>query len=58
TGIRREWKDWRAGDIALKMERCSWMSECFMGVNTSLGAERAFITSLYKQYAHGGCRFR
>ncbi|XP_059076645.1 alpha-galactosidase mel1 isoform X2 [Cryptomeria japonica] len=47
-------KIWRAKDIALNGTRCVWMAECFMSVDTSLRAGRAFIASLYHQYVDWG----
>ncbi|RHN42854.1 putative alpha-galactosidase [Medicago truncatula] len=45
---------WYAKDIAIQERRCAWMSNGFMSVNTKLGAGRAFLRSLYAQYAAWG----
>lgn len=50
-------KEWRAQDIALKERACAWMTNGFMSVNTNLGAGRAFLRSLYEQYAEWGLDF-
>lgn len=44
-------RQWRAQDIGLKQRACPWMPNGFMSVNTELGAGRAFLRSLYQQYA-------
>ncbi|XP_052205273.1 alpha-galactosidase mel1 [Diospyros lotus] len=48
---------WYAKDIGLKERACAWMSHGFMSVNTKLGAGRAFLRSLYQQYADWGVDF-
>ncbi|RDX91533.1 aglB, partial [Mucuna pruriens] len=45
---------WRAKDIAIPERACAWMPHGFMSVNTKLGAGRAFLRSLYEQYAAWG----
>lgn len=45
---------WRAKDIAMPERACAWMPHGFMSVNTKLGAGRAFLKSLYEQYAAWG----
>nr|KYP36484.1 Alpha-galactosidase [Cajanus cajan] len=45
---------WRAKDIAMPERACSWMRNGFMSVNTKLEAGRAFLRSLYEQYAAWG----
>ncbi|KAL5759970.1 hypothetical protein ACOSP7_018473 [Xanthoceras sorbifolium] len=50
-------RQWRAKDIGLKEKACAWMPHGFMSVNTKLGAGRAFLRSLYKQYAEWGVDF-
>lgn len=47
-------KVWRARDIAIQSRRCGWMPKCFMSVNTNVEAGRAFLRSLYTQYAQWG----
>ncbi|KAM7269004.1 hypothetical protein ACFE04_024501 [Oxalis oulophora] len=47
-------RQWRTQDIGLKEKACAWMKNGFMSVNTKLGAGRAFLKSLYKQYAEWG----
>eukprot|EP00249_Psilotum_nudum_P018944 c27030_g2_i1 orf=978-2936(+) len=42
---------WRAADIVLQNEACSWMPACFVSVNESTEGGRAFIQSLYDLYA-------
>ncbi|XP_010026607.2 probable alpha-galactosidase B, partial [Eucalyptus grandis] len=48
---------WQAQDIALKEQTCAWMPNGFMSVNTDLGAGKAFLRSLYQQYASWGIDF-
>ncbi|XP_047316322.1 uncharacterized protein LOC124919987 isoform X2 [Impatiens glandulifera] len=48
---------WYAKDIGLTERACAWMSHGFMSVNTKLGAGRAFLRSLYLQYADWGIDF-
>ncbi|TKY60227.1 Alpha-galactosidase mel1 [Spatholobus suberectus] len=48
---------WRAKDIAMPERACVWMSHGFMSVNTKLEAGRAFLRSLYEQYAAWGVDF-
>ncbi|KAK2636601.1 hypothetical protein Ddye_031393 [Dipteronia dyeriana] len=50
-------RQWRAKDIGLKERACVWMPHGFMSVNTKLGAGRAFLRSLYRQYAEWGVDF-
>ncbi|XP_054821332.1 uncharacterized protein LOC129320140 isoform X2 [Prosopis cineraria] len=45
---------WHAKDIAMPERACAWMPHGFMSVNTTLGAARAFLSSLYEQYAAWG----
>ncbi|XP_028752356.1 probable alpha-galactosidase B [Neltuma alba] len=47
-------KVWHAKDIAIPERACAWMPHGFMSVNTKLGAGRAFLRSLYEQYAAWG----
>ncbi|CAK8567260.1 unnamed protein product [Lathyrus sativus] len=42
---------WYAKDIAIRERACAWMPHGFMSVNTNLGAGKAFLRSLYQQYA-------
>ncbi|XP_061372288.1 uncharacterized protein LOC133314780 isoform X2 [Gastrolobium bilobum] len=42
---------WHAKDIAIPERACAWMPHGFMSVNTTLGAGKAFLRSLYEQYA-------
>ncbi|CAN0929332.1 unnamed protein product [Linum grandiflorum] len=44
-------RKWTARDIGIKEKVCGWMPEGFMSVNTSLGAAKAFLTSIHHQYA-------
>ncbi|GMH01553.1 hypothetical protein Nepgr_003392 [Nepenthes gracilis] len=48
---------WTARDIGMKERACAWMPHGFMAVNTKLGAGRAFLQSLYEQYADWGVDF-
>ena len=50
-------KKWRARDIGISERKCQWMQNGFMSVNTKLGAGRAFLRSLYEQYAQWGVDF-
>ncbi|KAG9130680.1 hypothetical protein Leryth_018089 [Lithospermum erythrorhizon] len=50
-------RQWHAKDIGIKERTCQWMQNGFMSVNTKLGAGRAFLRSLYQQYAHWGVDF-
>uniref|UniRef100_A0A2P2L072 Alpha-galactosidase n=1 Tax=Rhizophora mucronata TaxID=61149 RepID=A0A2P2L072_RHIMU len=50
-------RQWKAIDIGVKERACSWMQNGFMSVNTTLGAGRAFLRSLYEQYAEWGVDF-
>ena len=50
-------RQWRAQDIAIKEKPCAWMPHGFMAVNTKLGAGKAFLRSLHKQYADWGVDF-
>ncbi|PHU02957.1 hypothetical protein BC332_28208 [Capsicum chinense] len=50
-------RQWRAQDIGIKERTCSWMKNGFMSVNTKLGAGRAFLRSLYQNYADWGVDF-
>ncbi|KAK8615850.1 hypothetical protein V6N13_017423 [Hibiscus sabdariffa] len=50
-------RQWRAKDIGVKERACAWMSHGFMSVNTKLEAGRAFLRSLYLQYAEWGVDF-
>ncbi|CAK7332521.1 unnamed protein product [Dovyalis caffra] len=50
-------RQWRAKDIGIQERACAWMPHGFMSVNTKLGAGRAFLRSLYEQYAEWGVDF-
>ncbi|XP_048317876.2 uncharacterized protein LOC125418411 isoform X1 [Ziziphus jujuba] len=50
-------RQWTAKDIGIKERACAWMQNGFMSVNTKLGAGRAFLKSLYVQYAEWGVDF-
>ncbi|KAK6139188.1 hypothetical protein DH2020_027067 [Rehmannia glutinosa] len=50
-------RQWFAKDIGIKERTCAWMQRGFMSVNTKLGAGRAFLRSLYQQYAEWGVDF-
>lgn len=48
---------WHAKDIGIPEKACAWMPHGFMSVNVNLGAGRAFLRSLYQQYAEWGLDF-
>ncbi|PON64278.1 GDP-fucose protein O-fucosyltransferase [Parasponia andersonii] len=50
-------RKWTAKDIGIKERACAWMTHGFMSVDTKLGAGRAFLRSLYEQYAEWGVDF-
>lgn len=50
-------RQWHAKDIGIKERTCKWMQHGFMSVNTKSGAGRAFLRSLYQQYADWGVDF-
>ncbi|CAH9108446.1 unnamed protein product [Cuscuta europaea] len=50
-------REWKASDIGIKERACAWMNNGFMSVNTKSGAGRAFLRSLYQQYADWGVDF-
>ncbi|KAI7727332.1 hypothetical protein M8C21_027604 [Ambrosia artemisiifolia] len=50
-------KTWHAKDIGMKERACAWMKNGFMSVDTTLGAGRAFLRSLYHQYAEWNVDF-
>ncbi|CAO2170187.1 unnamed protein product [Urochloa humidicola] len=50
-------RQWTARDIGLTHRTCAWMPHGFMSVNTDTGAGRAFLRSLYRQYADWGVDF-
>ncbi|KAE8688340.1 O-fucosyltransferase family protein isoform 1 [Hibiscus syriacus] len=47
-------RQWGRKDIGLKERACAWMLHGFMSANTKLEAGRAFLRSLYLQYAEWG----
>ncbi|GLT36654.1 hypothetical protein SLA2020_110170 [Shorea laevis] len=50
-------RKWTSKDIGLPDRPCGWMPHGFIGVNTKLGAGRAFLRSLFQQYAEWGVDF-
>ncbi|XP_042500713.1 uncharacterized protein LOC122078683 isoform X2 [Macadamia integrifolia] len=50
-------RQWRGKDIGLPERACAWMPHGFMSVNTKTGAGKAFLRSLYHQYAEWGVDF-
>lgn len=50
-------RKWTASDIGMKERKCAWMKNGFMSVNTKLEAGKAFLRSLYEQYAEWGVDF-
>lgn len=50
-------KLWYAKDIGMKDQACAWMQHGFMSVDSKFGAARAFLKSLYLQYAEWGVDF-
>lgn len=53
TGLpyEEDGRTWFAGDIGMRSMPCGWLKNGFLSVNTDLGAGRAFLRSLYQQYA-------
>lgn len=50
-------KLWYAKDIGMTDQACAWMQHGFMSVDSKFGAARAFLKSLYLQYAEWGVDF-
>lgn len=50
-------RKWYAKDIGMTERACKWMRNGFMSVDTKSGAGRAFLRSLYQQYADWGVDF-
>ncbi|KAL2903423.1 Alpha-galactosidase [Bienertia sinuspersici] len=50
-------KKWTSSDIGMKDRTCRWMPHGFMSVDTKLEAGKAFLRSLYEQYAEWGVDF-
>ncbi|XP_075482916.1 uncharacterized protein LOC142523153 isoform X2 [Primulina tabacum] len=50
-------RKWLAKDVGIKERACAWMQHGFMSVNAKSGAGRAFLRSLYQQYADWGVDF-
>ncbi|XP_022962182.1 alpha-galactosidase-like [Cucurbita moschata] len=50
-------RKWFASDIGDKSRTCGWMKNGFMSVNMDSGASKAFLRSLYQQYADWGVDF-
>lgn len=50
-------RPWQATDIAVQGTECKWMKCCFMGVKSNTEGGRAFVKSLYDQYASWGVDF-
>ncbi|KAI5352255.1 PREDICTED: alpha-galactosidase [Prunus dulcis] len=57
TAYEESGRKWTAQDIGIKERTCAWMNNGFMSVNTELGAGKAFLRSLYQQYAEWGVDF-
>ncbi|EFJ26238.1 hypothetical protein SELMODRAFT_51736, partial [Selaginella moellendorffii] len=55
-GSRSPYK-WKARDIAVVGQDCSFMPDSFMGVNVSSYGGRLYLKSLYRQYAEWGVDF-
>ena len=47
-------RKWSAHHTGIKERTYSWMQNGFMSVDTTLGAGKAFLQSLYTQYAEWG----
>lgn len=47
-------RPWMAADIVVQGTACSWMSACFVGINSGNEGGQAFVRSLYQQYASWG----
>lgn len=50
-------RKWTSSNIGMKERTCAWMQHGFMSVNAKLGAGKAFLRSLYEQYAEWGIDF-
>ncbi|GLT86540.1 hypothetical protein SLE2022_046740 [Rubroshorea leprosula] len=50
-------RKWTSKDIGHPDRPCGWMPHGFIRVNTKLGAGRAFLRSLFQQYAEWGVDF-
>ncbi|XP_022951774.1 uncharacterized protein LOC111454511 [Cucurbita moschata] len=50
-------RKWFASDIGIKSRSCAWMHNGFMSVNVNSGAGKAFLRSLYQQFADWGVDF-
>ncbi|KAK7372590.1 hypothetical protein VNO80_05975 [Phaseolus coccineus] len=48
---------WYAKDIGLPSRACKWMDKGFMAINTTTGAGKAFLRSIYELYASWGVDF-
>lgn len=48
---------WNAKDIGMPSKACKWMDKGFMAINTTLGAGKAFLRSIYELYASWGIDF-
>ncbi|XP_065859266.1 uncharacterized protein [Euphorbia lathyris] len=46
-----------AKDIGIEERTCAWIQHNFMSINAKLGVGRAFLRSLYEQYAEWGLDF-
>ncbi|KAL6983789.1 hypothetical protein U1Q18_017164 [Sarracenia purpurea var. burkii] len=57
SAYKESGRQWHAQDVGLKERACAWMPHGFMSINTKLGAGRAFLRSLYQQYADWGIDF-
>lgn len=57
SAYKESGREWRAKDVGIKERACAWMKNGFMSVDTKSGAGRAFLRSLYKQYADWGVDF-
>ena len=57
SAYKEHGRKWSAKDIGIKERACAWMRNGFMSVDTKSGAGRAFLRSLYLQYAEWGVDF-
>ncbi|RDY02974.1 hypothetical protein CR513_13500, partial [Mucuna pruriens] len=48
---------WYAKDIGIPSRPCKWMTNGFMAINTTMGAGKAFLRSIYELYAFWGVDF-
>ncbi|CAA7404852.1 unnamed protein product [Spirodela intermedia] len=57
TAYSEDNRPWGAKDVGMRERACAWMTHGFMSVDTQTRAGRAFLRSLYRQYADWGVDF-